>query len=99
MARAKVVHSTDCVEVVFEGDKKNPEPSTGVIKFPGGHIEVSRCSDDTYWAHLAVDDGVNIIDGRIDRNSQEQSVESLPNHDLINHIAIRVQKIVDKRNY
>ena len=34
MARAKVVHSEDAVLVEFKGDKRNPEPTTGVMRFP-----------------------------------------------------------------
>ena len=49
MARAKVTHSDDAVQITFNGDKRNPEPSTAVVKFPGGYVEVSRCSDGTYW--------------------------------------------------
>lgn len=90
MARAKVTHSTDAVQITFDGDKSNPEPSTGVIKFPGGHIEVSRCSDGSYWAHIAVVDGVNIMDGRIDRSGRVQAVSEIPDHEKINHIAIRI---------
>ena len=92
MARAKVTHSTDSVQITFNGDKRFPEPSTGVIKFPGGHVEVSRCSDGTYWAHIATNSGINIIDGRIDRTNRVQSVESLEDCENINHIAIRISK-------
>ena len=94
MARAKVHHSADAVTVVFKGNIKNPEPSTGVIKFPGGHVEVSRCSDGTYWAHVSVVDGSNIIAGRIDRAGQVQSVATLENYDKVNHIAIRIDNTV-----
>ncbi len=94
MAKAKVVHSDDAVHVFFKGDRRNPEPSTGVIEFPGGHVEVSRCTDGTYWAHIAVIDGVNIVDGRIDRSDRTQSASDLEDHQKINHIAIRVSNKV-----
>jgi len=93
MAKARVTHSADAVQVTFEGDKRNPEPSTGVIKFPGGHVEVSRCTDGTYWAHIAVVSGANIVDGRIDRDDRTQAVADLENADKIVHIAIRVANI------
>ena len=92
MARARVVHSGDAVLVEFKGDKRNPEPSTGVIRFPGGHVEVSRCSDGTYWAHINVVDGANIVGGRVDRSGQKQAVSDLENSEQVNHIAIRVRK-------
>jgi len=94
MARAVVTHSTDAVQITFKGDKKNPEPSTGVIKFPGGHVEVSRCSDGTYWAHIAAVSGANIIEGRIDREGHIHAVESMENAEQINHLAIRVANTV-----
>lgn len=90
MAKAKVTHSTDAVQVTFNGDKRNPEPSTGVIKFPGGHVEVSRCTDGTYWAHIAVVSGANIMEGRIDRQDRTQAVEGLDDAQKIVHLAIRV---------
>ena len=48
MAKATVVHSDDAATIIFKGDRRRPEPSTGIIKFPGGHVEVTRCSDNTY---------------------------------------------------
>ena len=94
MARAKVTHSADAVQITFNGDRRNPEPSTGVIKFPGGHVEVTRCSDGTYWAHIAVVDGANIIDGRIDRGGQGEAVEDMGNAVSVNHIAIRISNTI-----
>lgn len=92
MARADVVHSEDAVTVIFEGNKrKRIEPSTGIIKFPGGHVEVARCTNGDYWVHVGVVDGVNIVDGRIDRKGDaSQPVTDLPDHEHITNIAIRV---------
>jgi hypothetical protein len=95
MARAKVVHCEDAVIVIFKGDKACPEPVTGVIKFPGGHIEVSRCTDGTYWAHLTVE-GRNVIGSRIDFSMPEQAeptfgtLQDIPHHQDITKIALRV---------
>ena len=94
MARAKVTHSEDAVTVTFKGDRKNPEPHTGVIKFPGGHVEVSRCDDGTYWAHINTVSGANIVGGRIDRTDRVDAVESIKDADKINHIAIRINNTV-----
>lgn len=90
MARAKVTHSLDAVQITFDGDRRNPEPATGVIKFPGGHVEVSRCSDGTYWAHVAMVSGANVVEGRIDRDDRVDAVESMEGAEAITHIAIRV---------
>lgn len=94
MAKANVVHSEDAVTVIFNGDRRHPEPSTGIIKFPGGHVEVTRCSDGTYWAHIATVAGVNILEGRIDREGRAHAVSDLDDADKINHIAIRVANTV-----
>jgi hypothetical protein len=66
MARAQVTHSIDAVQITFRGDKRQPEPSTAVIQFPGGHVEVSRCSDGTYWAHITVVAPQNTVASRVD---------------------------------
>ena len=96
MARAKITHSTDSVCIIFKGDKKQPEPSTGVIRFPGGHIEVSRTSDGGYWAHIEVDKAENIKNSRIDYdfagyNKTEEKVPDVPHHEHIKHIAIKIK--------
>ena len=66
MARAKVIHSTHAVTVLFAGNPADPEPQTGVIKFPGGHVEVTRTTDGKYWAHTYIDNAAVIYNSRID---------------------------------
>lgn len=102
MARAKVIHSDDAVMIKFEGNPKNPEPTTAVIEFPSGHVEVSRCSDGSYWAHIVVVDNKNIIDSRIDYeyNADEyNSVSDLPRGNEVKKIAIRISNNVIRENY
>lgn len=97
MARAEVVHSSDAVTVIFNGDRRRPEPSTAIIKFPGGHVEVSRCTDGTYWAHLSVADAANIVGSRIDYNPPQAgncSVADMPHADAIAKLALRVSNAV-----
>lgn len=98
MAKARVTHSTDAVQVTFDGDKRKPEPSTGVIKFPGGHVEVSRCSDGTYFAHINVADPANVVESRMDfLNAHEhgiRSVQNIPHGNLVNHIAVKISNRV-----
>lgn len=95
MARAKVVHSEDAVLIEFKGDRRNPEPTTAVIKFPGGHVEVSRCSDGTYWAHLTVVEAANIVDGRVDYDyGASASVRDFPEHEKVHKVALRVANVV-----
>lgn len=95
MARAKVTHSDDAVQITFKGDKRSPEPSTAVIKFPGGHVEVSRCSDGSYWAHVEVVAPENTAESRIDYSFTEEHdaplrIGDLPHADRIQHLAMRI---------
>jgi len=94
MARAKVVHSDDAVMIEFKGDKRNPEPGTAVIKFPGGHVEVSRCSNGDYWAHVEVVSPENITDSRLDYTAaawaELGSIPEVPRSNEIQKIAIKI---------
>lgn len=36
------------------GNPKNPEPAEHRIEFPGGTVNITRCSDGDYWAHILV---------------------------------------------
>lgn len=95
MARAKVTHSEDAVQITFNGDRRNPEPSTAVIKFPGGHVEVSRCSDGSYWAHIEVVDHINIMSSRVDyMHGGSISVRDLPEANLVKKLSIKVSNAV-----
>jgi len=74
MARAEVVHSDDACTLVFKGDKRKPEPSTGIIRFPGGFVEVCRTSDGTYWVHAHRDGSAKIVGSRVDYNYDGQKI-------------------------
>ena len=95
MARAKIVHSEDAVTIIFKGDKDSPEPGTAIIKFPGGHVEVTRTSDNKYWAHIEVEKASNIKESRIDYDfdgykKSECKIPDVPNAEHIQHIAIKI---------
>jgi hypothetical protein len=105
MARFTVHHSDDACAIIIEGSRAKPEPTTAVIKFPGGHVEVTRCSDGTYWAHLAMtrpesvdDGGGTIIDSRLDYvhgahvHYEGKRIPPLPAAEHIEHMAIRVAR-------
>lgn len=84
------------------GDKvKKAESATHVIEFPGGAIEVSRCSDGSYWAHILVNHGFDegdgngftsargdVIDGRIQRDGEH--VIDVADAGRITQIAVRI---------
>jgi hypothetical protein len=65
MAKTKAVYSEDATTLIFKGNPKKPECGTAIIKFPGGHVEVTRTSDSKYWAHLCVDKTAQIINSRM----------------------------------
>lgn len=103
MARARVTHSDDAVQVTFRGDPRNPEPSTAVIAFPGGHVEVSRHSDGSYWVHVARNTRINnadedllgdIVESRLDHTyeARARGIPPMPAHADIEHMAIRIAR-------
>lgn len=103
MAKAKVVHSDDAVAVIFEGNPKRPEPTMGVIRFPGGFVEVSRCSDGSYWAHLKLDNGnlsspeYEIADSRVDYDYEGQvekgnGILDVPDAEHVVKLAMRIRR-------
>jgi hypothetical protein len=95
MARAQVTHSQDAVQITFGGDRRRPEPSTAVIKFPGGHVEISRCSDGTYWAHLEVVASANIADSRIEyEHGAPRAVKGMPDAGFVRKMALRISNMV-----
>lgn len=106
MAKAhKIVKSDDATTLLIAGDIRNPEPSAAIIKFPGGYVEVSRCSDNSYWVHIQrnlennpevdITEGA-IADSRIDYTpevwSQYGNIPNIPAHADIQHIAVRIKK-------
>ena len=94
MAKAKVTHSDDSVMITFKGSKNSPEPGTGVIKFPGGHVEVSRCTTGHYWVHIDVVSPENITASRLDYTHEAWAelgtIPDVPRANDIRHIAIKV---------
>lgn len=101
MARAKIVHSEDGVLIKFHGNRKNPEPGTAVIEFPGGHVEVSRTTDGQYWAHVEVTNPQNIKRSRIDyshKGFQETAgaIPEIPYAEEIRHMAILIGAVQEE---
>jgi hypothetical protein len=106
MARFKVHHSEDACCIDIRGDVKNPEPSTAVVKFPGGHVEVSRHSDGSYWIHVErnverdnEDEDLlgEIVESRIDYTHDAYTrrggcVDPMPAAEDIQHMAIRIAR-------
>ena len=101
MARLKVTHSADACCIHIKGDKRNPEPTTAVIKFPGGNVEVSRASDGTYWAHLTVSNGESeqgegaTVGSRVEYKyeKREHDILPVPDVDHVRKVALRIKQI------
>lgn len=59
------------------GDKtKKVESAQHIIEFPGGAIEVSRCTDGTYWAHILLNHGFDEGDGKGFSSARGEVIES-----------------------
>ena len=88
---------------------KIEKPLTAV-HFPGGHIEISRTSNNEYWAHISVhrpdspgalpsDMFGEVVDARIDARGHypEQKVMEELSHVEFEHIAIRIRTTKEPR--
>lgn len=86
------------------GDKtEKVESAQHIIEFPGGAIEVSRCTDGSYWAHIIVNhgfgdadgDGMNtavgeVVGSRIEHQNGTGPAD-LPNEKAIEHVAVLIR--------
>jgi hypothetical protein len=91
-------------QLTLYGDKKRkPESAEHIIEFPGGAIELSRTSDDEYWAHIIINRGWidsdqtgihaargEAVDARID---SAVGVLDVPNAEAMTQIAVRVRAV------
>lgn len=50
---------------LFGDPKRKLEQPLTIVRFPGGSVEIARCSDDTYWVHVATRAGHDETEGRI----------------------------------
>ena len=103
----RIVKSEDATMLVIEGDKRNPEPISAIIKFPGGHVEVTRTTTGDYWCHFqrtldsnteTGDRAGSIVDSRIDYTPEAWrangcAIPPIPAHADIQHIAVRVEAV------
>ena len=96
------------------GDKTiRPEPATHIIEFPGGAIELSRTSENDYWAHIIVDhdfalpddcEGLRgaygeIVGSRIDYEfPAEPNVVPVPDAEQVRQIAILIRPTRNRLN-
>ena len=99
--RTAMTHSDDALTLHVKGDKRHPEPTMHVIQFPGGHVEVSRCSTgDEYWSHIHLHDCTEIVGSRVAYNFEGArkaeamgipAIHEMPLQSYINQIALKVK--------
>jgi len=102
---AKNKHFTARV-IELKGDPRSPESAQTIVKFPGGSLEVSRCSNgQDYWAHIEVH-ADSIIEEALRESAQGEIIESridyapeygdlgiapIPNAQHARHIAVLIR--------
>jgi len=85
---------------LFGDQTKKIESAQHIIEFPGGAVEIARCDDGSYWAHIIVNRGFSdgdcegmssargeIVGGRIDCAA---GVIDIPGADSLTQIAVRI---------
>ena len=88
------------------GDKtKRPESAQHIIEFPGGAVEVSRCDDGTYWAHIILNNeaGIDDCEGLVSARGEvvasridyafptDPNIIDIPNAGALHQIAVRIR--------
>ena len=46
---------TCALPIYLEGNPKKPEPESFRVHFPGGVVDIERCTDNSYWVHVVCD--------------------------------------------
>lgn len=104
MKMLRATGNNETQHIYVRGDRyTEAEPREFFIHFPGGQIGISRCTDDSYWAHLSLEDVTEdktererkskIIDARIDcdnLNVAESNMGDMARSDC-NHVAIKIK--------
>ncbi len=55
-SRLKIIQMGDSVQGVrLEGNRAKPEHDEFRVRFPGGDVSVTRCTDGSYWVHVRAD--------------------------------------------
>jgi hypothetical protein len=76
---SQIIHSDDALKIILNADPKKPEPRTVVVDIPTGHVEVSRCTDGSFWVHVRLDPNE---EGKIFGKVVGSRVERLDSHDI-----------------
>lgn len=105
MRTLKIKHFGEKVQGIrLDGDRRNPEPESVRVAFPGGDVDVVRTDDGSYWIHVrvdhpseVVDDEIagKLIDARLDikgKHAADTNPGDFAHPDLY-HVAVRVQAV------
>ena len=89
--KLKVTYAEQATMIHIEGDPSNPEPIHHIVKFPGGEVEIARCSDNqTYWAHIVPHDDADIIDSRLMWTPETgHSIKEIKDEQNLKQVAVR----------
>ena len=106
MKRLKVRDfGTEVQGVELLGDRRNPEPESFRVAFPGGDVDVVRTTDNEYWVHVRINTperdgpeeyGVHgkLVDARLDvqgKHASDTNVGDFADPGLY-HLAVRVAR-------
>lgn len=53
---------TNAQGVTLQGDPRRPEPDSFRVSFPGGEVDIERCTDGSYWVHVIANEREKTID-------------------------------------
>lgn len=98
----KIVNfGTNVLGVELLGKAEYPEPDTFLVKTPVGIVEISRCTDGSYWFHVTTrkhpETGeknlTKFVDARIDRENEHTSQVNIGDFGKpdVYHIAIKAK--------
>ena len=103
MKMLKATGNNTMQHIYIKGDPAEPEPGEFYIHFPGGQLGVTRCTDNSYWAHFVLEDEKSdgsgrekksdIIDARIDcegLHTSQANIGDMTRPDCY-HIAIKIK--------
>jgi hypothetical protein len=68
---------TDAIGVELFGDITKPETATFLVYFPGGYVEITRTTTNSYWAHVGVLRSDNSSGTRCDDRKVGNIVDSI----------------------
>ena len=59
--RLRIIDFGETVQGVrLDGDRRNPEPESFRVAFPGGDVDIVRTTNDEYWVHVRVNSSEDV---------------------------------------